>query len=207
MRPKTRSSGGLSPSRCCPKRHAQTQRRWNVSGAEARAASSLNHPGICTIYELNESGDQPFIVMELLKGQSLDKLDCRRAMPYPKLLDFGVQVADALDAAHRKGILHRDIKPSNIFVSPSGQVKILDFGLAKDADSNLASTLGDDGNENGATQAFPQQQLTSPGSTLGTIPICSQSRRGAKRWMPAAMFFRWAWCYMRLRPENILLSV
>jgi len=150
---------------------AALERFWR----EARAASSLNHPGICTIYELNESGDQPFIVMELLKGQSLDKLDCRRAMPYPKLLDFGVQVADALDAAHRKGILHRDIKPSNIFVSPSGQVKILDFGLAKfeDADSNLASTLGDDGNENGATQAFPQQQLTSPGSTLGTIAYMS----------------------------------
>jgi serine/threonine protein kinase len=150
---------------------AALERFWR----EARAASSLNHPGICTIHELNESGDQPFIVMELLEGQSLDKLDYRRAMPYPKLLDFGVQVADALDAAHRKGILHRDIKPGNIFVSPSGQVKILDFGLAKfeDADSNLASTLRDDGNENGAVQAFPQQQLTSPGSTLGTIAYMS----------------------------------
>ena len=96
---------------------AALERFWR----EARTASSLNHPGICTIYELNDSGDQPFIVMELLQGQSLDKLDCRRAMPYPKLLDLGVQVADALDAAHRKGIVHRDIKPSNIFVSPSGQ--------------------------------------------------------------------------------------
>jgi eukaryotic-like serine/threonine-protein kinase len=139
---------------------------------EARAASSLNHPGICTIHELNESGDQPFIVMELLEGQSLDKLDYRRAMPYPKLLDFGVQVADALDAAHRKGILHRDIKPGNIFVSPSGQAKILDFGLAKfkDADSNLASTLGD---ETVAARVLPQQQLTSPGSALGTIAYMS----------------------------------
>jgi serine/threonine protein kinase len=150
---------------------AALERFWR----EARAASSLNHPGICTIHELNESGDQPFIVMELLEGQSLDKLDYRRAMPYHKLLDFGVQVADALDVAHRKGILHRDIKPGNIFVSPSGQVKILDFGLAKfeDADSNLASTLRDDGNENRAAQAFSQQQLTSPGSTLGTIAYMS----------------------------------
>jgi serine/threonine protein kinase len=149
---------------------AALERFWR----EARAASSLNHPGICTIHELNESGDQPFIVMELLEGQSLDKLDYRRAMPYPKVLDFGVQVADALDAAHRKGILHRDIKPGNIFVSPSGQVKILDFGLAKfeDADSNLASTLRGDGNETVAAQVFAQQ-LTSPGSTLGTIAYMS----------------------------------
>ena len=150
---------------------AALERFWR----EARAASSLNHPGICTIHELNESGDQPFIVMELLEGQSLDKLDYRRAMPYPRLLDLGVQVADALDAAHRKGILHRDIKPGNIFVSPSGQAKILDFGLAKfeDADSNLASTLGDDGEGTVVARVSPQQQLTSPGSTLGTIAYMS----------------------------------
>src|SRR5580698_10963733 len=146
---------------------AALERFWR----EARAASSLNHPGICTIHELNESGDQPFIVMELLEGQSLDKLDYRRAMPYPKLLDFGVQVADALAAAHKKGILHRDIKPGNLFVSPSGQAKILDFGIAKfeDANSNLASTLGDYGNEMVVAGVLPRQLLTSPGSTLGTI--------------------------------------
>src|SRR6204780_4398743 len=139
---------------------------------EARAASSLNHPGICTIYELNESGDQPFIVMELLEGQSLDKLDYRRAMPYPKLLDFGVQVSDALDAAHRKGILHRDIKPGNIFLSPSGQVKILDFGLAKIEERYAApgTTGGDNGNP---TLAEPHDLLTSPGSAVGTIAYMS----------------------------------
>src|SRR5579859_349611 len=92
---------------------AALERFWR----EARTASSLNHPGICTIYELNDSGDQPFLVMELLQGQSLDKIN--RQTPYPRLLDLGVQVADALEAAHRKGIVHRDIKPSNIFVSPS----------------------------------------------------------------------------------------
>ena len=114
---------------------AALERFWR----EARAASSLNHPGICIIHELNESGDQPFIVMELLEGQSLDHLYYHRPMPYPKLLEFGVQAADALDAAHRKGILHRDIKPGNIFLSPSGQVKILDFGLAKLEDDHAGN--------------------------------------------------------------------
>jgi eukaryotic-like serine/threonine-protein kinase len=149
---------------------AALERFWR----EARAASSLNHPGICTIYELNESGDQPFIVMELLEGQSLDKVEYGRAMPYPRLLDFGVQVADALDAAHRKGILHRDIKPANIFVSPSGHAKILDFGIAKfeDARSNLATTVGKD-SDGTRVARVPQQLLTSPGSTLGTVAYMS----------------------------------
>src|SRR5271170_4268510 len=91
---------------------------------EARAASSLNHPGICTIHELNESAETPFIVMELLEGNSLEKLYRGHAMPYGKLLELGAQVSDALDAAHHKAILHRDIKPSNVFVTNSGQAKI-----------------------------------------------------------------------------------
>ena len=141
---------------------------------EARTASSLNHAGICTIHELNESGDQPFIVMELLEGQSLDKIYNRRPMPYPKLLDFGVQAADALDAAHRKGVLHRDIKPGNIFLSPSGQVKILDFGLAKLEEGYVAPSNARGDNPN-ATQAepFPHDLLTSPGAAVGTIAYMS----------------------------------
>ena len=106
--------------------------------------------------------------MELLEGQSLDKLYYRRSMPYPRLLDFGVQVADALDAAHRKGILHRDIKPGNIFLSPSGQVKILDFGLAKIEEEYAAPSSN--GN---ATLAEPHDLLTSPGSAVGTIAYMS----------------------------------
>jgi eukaryotic-like serine/threonine-protein kinase len=147
---------------------AALERFWR----EARTASSLNHPGICTIHELNESGDQPFIVMELLEGQSLDKLYYRRSMPYPRLLDLGVQVADALDAAHRKGILHRDIKPGNIFLSPSGQVKILDFGLAKIEEGYAApgTAGGDNGNP---TLAEPHDLLTSPGAAVGTIAYMS----------------------------------
>jgi eukaryotic-like serine/threonine-protein kinase len=149
---------------------AALERFWR----EARTASSLNHAGICTIYELNESGDQPFIVMELLEGQSLDRAHYRRPMPYPKLLDFGVQVADALDAAHRKGVLHRDIKPGNIFLSPSGQVKILDFGLAK-LEEGYASANGAGGDKPNATMAEPflHDLLTSPGSAIGTIAYMS----------------------------------
>jgi serine/threonine protein kinase/Tol biopolymer transport system component len=147
---------------------AALERFWR----EARTASSLNHPGICTIHELNESGDQPFIVMELLEGQSLDKLYYHRPMPYPKLLDLGVQAADALDAAHRKGILHRDIKPANIFLSPSGQVKILDFGLAKIEEGY--ATAGNAGNGNATLGApFGNELLTSPGSAVGTIAYMS----------------------------------
>jgi serine/threonine protein kinase/Tol biopolymer transport system component len=147
---------------------AALERFWR----EARTASSLNHPGICTIHELNESGDQPFIVMELLEGQSLDKLYYHRTMPYPKLLDLGVQAADALDAAHRKGILHRDIKPANIFLSPSGQVKILDFGLAKIEEGY--ATPGSAGNGNATLGApFGNDLLTSPGSAVGTIAYMS----------------------------------
>ena len=141
---------------------ATLERFWR----EARTASSLNHAGICTIYELDESGEEPFIVMELLEGQSLDKIYSRRPMPYPSLLDLGVQLADALDAAHKKGILHRDIKPGNIFLSPSGQVKILDFGLAKLAEekADLNETLAD---------SSPHNPLTNPGSTIGTIDYMS----------------------------------
>jgi eukaryotic-like serine/threonine-protein kinase len=157
---------------------AALERFWR----EARTASSLNHAGICTIYELNESGDQPFIVMELLQGQSLDKIYYRRPMPYPKLVDFGVQVADALNAAHRKGILHRDIKPGNIFLSPAGQVKILDFGLAKLEEGyiNPGSVRGDNATET-LVESFQRKQLTSPGSAVGTIAYMSPEQARGER--------------------------
>ncbi len=131
---------------------------------EARTASALNHPGICTIYEINETESQPFLVMEMLEGQSLDQLySSGRTIPVARLIDVGIQVADALDAAHRKGILHRDIKPGNIFVTPTGQAKILDFGLARfEAPGEMTAT------------GIPTHHvLTTPGTTLGTIAYMS----------------------------------
>ncbi|MGC2619834.1 MAG: serine/threonine-protein kinase, partial [Acidobacteriaceae bacterium] len=132
---------------------------------EARAASALNHPGICTLFEINESESQPFLVMELLEGQSLDRLYGGKAVPLPRLIELGMPIADALDAAHRKGILHRDIKPANIFITTGGQTKILDFGLARFEDP--AS------NDTAATGISARNMLTTPGSTLGTIAYMS----------------------------------
>jgi len=98
---------------------------------EARTASALNHPNICTIYAVEKAGDQSFIAMELLEGETLDRRLSAGAVPVDRLLEWCIQLSDALEAAHAKGIIHRDIKPANIFITQRGQVKVLDFGLAK----------------------------------------------------------------------------
>src|SRR5580700_11177439 len=135
---------------------------------EARSASALNHPNICTIYSVEKAGEQSFIAMELLEGETLDRRLATGPLPIDRLLDWSIQLADALDAAHAKGVLHRDIKPANIFVTQRGQVKVLDFGLAKLTRPEMAmETIG-------ATQDSPGTlHLTSPGSTVGTISYMS----------------------------------
>jgi serine/threonine protein kinase len=133
---------------------------------EARIASALNHPGICTIHEIGEHEGQPFLVMELLEGQSLDRLFAGHAVPAPRLCEIGAQLADALDAAHRKGILHRDVKPANIFITGSGQAKILDFGLARIENTATSGSTTDAG-------ISERDRLTRSGATLGTVAYMS----------------------------------
>src|SRR5271169_5641614 len=134
---------------------------------EARSASALNHPGICTIYAIEENEGRTFIAMELLEGESLDKVLARGSLPIPQCVAIGIELADALDAAHRKGILHRDIKPANIFMTRSGQAKILDFGLAK-----LEETVDADMTAVGSP-IMAANLLTSPGSSVGTVAYMS----------------------------------
>src|SRR5579883_2838254 len=138
---------------------------------EARSSSALNHPNICTVYDVGEQGGRPYLVMELLEGQTLKQIIHALPLPVDQVLDYSIQLASALVEAHQRGILHRDIKPANLFIVRRGQgngvLKVLDFGLAKSAafagDASATNSIGNlTGFDAGGT-------LTSPGSTMGTV--------------------------------------
>ena len=179
---------------------------WDDPGArerlqrEARAASALNHPNICTIYDIGDDSGRHFIVMERLHGQPFSQIILGRQVALDTAIELAIQICDALETAHARGIVHRDIKPANLFLTDRGEAKVLDFGLAKRTPPRTALLVA-----MSATETHGEN-LTSPGSAVGTIATCLPSRHAGKMSMRAVTSLVWAESCMNSRPARCRLQ-
>src|SRR2546427_6404614 len=167
---------------------------------EARAASSLNHPNICTVHEIGKHGNQAYMVLEYVEGQTLKHRIADGLLPFDRVLELGIQITDALDATHSKGIVHRDIKPGNIFVTLRGDAKLLDFGLAK-LISPISQTVAGGGMSGGETAPVS----TASGFLIGTVEYMAPEQLQGGSMDQRTDIFALAWCSTRWRRERIPL--
>jgi serine/threonine protein kinase len=172
MKPRTCGSAGRVAVKFLPAQMAQDSQLIERFQREARDASALNHPNICTIHAIEQYEREHFLVMERLEGQTLAQLMDKQPFPIDRLLLMAIQIANALESAHARGIVHRDIKPANLFVTDRGQVKVLDFGLAK-VEGGKDLRVAEETSSEMENTFLGGTDLTSPGSAVGTVSCMS----------------------------------